>query len=77
MLQEKFQGTKTLSDAFEEASTLHELADEEADLETLKEANGMFVSLEESVRNMEVRRMLSEEADECDAVLKWSGRRNR
>ena len=58
-----------LESDFEDANTLYELAEEESDLETLAEARVGFIAIEKSVRQMEIQRMLSEEADENNAIV--------
>jgi peptide chain release factor 2 len=53
----------------EDADTLLELGEEELDDELLQEAKETYQDLEVLVSKAEVRRMLSEETDENDAIL--------
>lgn len=53
----------------EDAETLLELGDELGDPASIKEAAATLDALEESVRRMEVQRMLGEEGDDADAIL--------
>ncbi len=54
---------------FSDADTLLELGDEAGDEDTLAEAEAAFLALAPVVREAEVQQMLSEEADDADAIL--------
>jgi peptide chain release factor 2 len=65
----KVESFETLVRTLEDAETLLELGDEAGDASVVAEAVQAFEKLEHAVREVEVQRMLSEEADEDDAVL--------
>ncbi len=75
LLREKSQMERStimfasLTSALEDAETLLELGEDDNDLETITESKELFYELEESVRAAEIRSMLSEEADENNAIL--------
>lgn len=63
------EGIEVLQRAWDDAVTLIELGEEEGDAATVKEGEQALLELQDQVRQAEVRRMLSDESDECDAVL--------
>ena len=75
LLQEKGGLDRRLSSfdklvaAYEDVEALLELADEEQDLELQKEAEAELMQLESELAQVEIQRLLSEEADENDAIL--------
>jgi peptide chain release factor 2 len=68
-LERAYSSFRALVDGYEEGETLLELAEEETDKELMCEAKEAFSLLSDEVRGAEVRCMLSEEADECSAIL--------
>ncbi len=68
-LEKKQSAFETLCGAYDDATTLVELAKEADDEETLNEAHEMFVALEPEVRQFELQQMLGEEADASDAIV--------
>ena len=58
-----------LYEGIDDAETLLELGEEAGDLDTVAEARQAFERLAPQVREAEIQQMLSEEADESDAVL--------
>jgi peptide chain release factor 2 len=68
-LERNRQGFLELEEGLEEANTLLELAEEENDGELLIEAVDAYSILEKLVGKSEVRRMLSDETDENNAIL--------
>ncbi len=58
-----------LESSFNDAQALFELAQEENDDETLKEAFSIVSGLSEKFEKVELRKMLSEEADSLNAIL--------
>jgi len=63
------QGVVVLERAWEDATTLIELGEEEDDADTLAEGERALVALQADLRTAEIRRLLGDEADQNDAVL--------
>jgi len=63
---ETFEGLVT---ALEDGETMLELGEEENDPEVVQEGTVALQEMEEQVRAAEIRQMLSEDADECNAIL--------
>lgn len=63
------QGVEVLERAWDDAVTALELGEEEHDADTLREGQAALEALEDRVHQAEVRRLLSDEADQNDAVL--------
>lgn len=68
-LERSLTDMNELESRFSDAETLLELGDELGDADTLQEGIEALESLADRVRELEVRRMLSEEMDVCDAIL--------
>lgn len=68
-MERKVREYEALATALEDADTLVQLGDEEGDDATLKEGVAAVAGLAARVREFEIRSLLSEEADEADAVL--------
>ena len=68
-LERALNGFLRMVSDLEDAEVLLELGEDEADPETLAEAAEAFESLAQSVRDAEIRQMLSEEHDESNAIL--------
>ena len=60
---------EALKESCDDISTLAELAEEVEDDETADEARGKLGTLEEKIRSLETRRLLSSEEDPMDAIL--------
>ena len=68
-LEQRVSRFATIESALEDAETLYELGMEMGDADTLEESNRAFVALEPTLRQAEIQRLFSEEADENDAIL--------
>lgn len=68
-MERKISSYTDLRDALEEAETLLEMGQEEGDEETLAEAFSTLETLLPRVRDAEIRRLFTDEADERDAIL--------
>lgn len=68
-LDRQVRGWEQLQERVSDAALLLELGVSEDDTETLREVEASLPGLQEQVRSMEVRQMLSEEGDELSAVL--------
>ncbi len=68
-LERRVRDYESLAAALDDADTLVELGEEEGDDETLAEGLKAIKSLAVRIREFEVRSLLSEEADEADAVV--------
>jgi peptide chain release factor 2 len=55
--------------ALEDAEALLELGEEAMDTATIGDADAAFRALETAVSEVEIRRLLSDEGDDCDAIL--------
>lgn len=58
-----------LHSQYMDTEVLFELAEETHDQDLFKEADTELSSLEAKIREVEIQRLLSEEADQCDAIL--------
>jgi peptide chain release factor 2 len=63
---------EALSELRDDIATLLELAEEMGDDDTADEARGKLPTLEARVREMETRRLLSEEQDGMDAIVEFN-----
>jgi len=68
-MERKISSYTDLRDALEEAETLLEMGEEEGDEETLAEALSTLEGLLPQVREAEIRRLFTDDADERDAIL--------
>jgi peptide chain release factor 2 len=68
-LERRLNGYTDLCESLEEAETLLELGEEEGDEDTIREGVAALEALEPEVRAAEIRRLFSDEADECNAIL--------
>jgi peptide chain release factor 2 len=68
-LERRVNSFRTLESLFEDIETLIEMADEEGDPDLLEEATTEMEKLQAELDQVEIQRLLSEEADENDAVL--------
>ena len=68
-LERVIKDWSALAASRDEIDTLLDLAEEEQDAETAAEASTLLTELEGQVRRLEVRRLLSEEGDDQDAIL--------
>ena len=68
-LERRVNGFLKLESTFEDIETLIEMAEEEGDQELVDEASGELNKLLEELREVEIQRLLSEEADENDAIV--------
>ena len=68
-LEDEVNEFHILQAAFQDAQALFDLAQEENDEESLKETHELVLSLAERFERVELRKMLSEEADTHNAIL--------
>ena len=68
-IERRLNGFLRLESTFEDIETLIEMADEEGDQELVDEASGELNKLLEELREVEIQRLLSGEADENDAIV--------
>jgi peptide chain release factor 2 len=68
-LENEISEFESLESALSDAQTLFDLAQEEKDEDSLKEASQIVSTLSEKFEKVELQKMLSEEADPNDAIL--------
>ena len=68
-LERKLKAFSHIEEQMEEAEVLYELGTEENDAESLEESQEVFVSVQDSLREMEIEELMPEEADSNSAVL--------